>query len=30
MGRATDIHDGRTDSEAVLATGLVDKAGQTP
>jgi hypothetical protein len=30
MGRATDVHDGRTDSEAVLATALVEKAGQTP
>jgi hypothetical protein len=30
MGRAVEVHDGRTDSEAVLATGLVEKAGQTP
>lgn len=30
MGRAGEVHDGRTDSEAVLATGLVAKAGQTP
>jgi hypothetical protein len=30
MGRAGEVHDGRTDSEAVLATGLVEKAGQTP
>jgi hypothetical protein len=30
MGRAVEVHDGRTDSGAVLATGLVEKAGQTP
>jgi hypothetical protein len=30
MGRAGEVHDGRTSSEAVLATGLVEKAGQTP
>lgn len=30
MGSAIDIHDGRTSSTAVLASGLVDKAGQTP
>jgi hypothetical protein len=30
MGRVGEVHDGRRDSEAVLATGLVEKAGQTP
>ncbi|QWF84483.1 CU044_5270 family protein [Amycolatopsis sp. CA-230715] len=30
MGTAGEVHDGRTDSEAVLATGLVEEAGQTP
>lgn len=30
MGRAVGVHDGRADSGAVLATGLVEKAGQTP
>ncbi|HTI22269.1 MAG TPA: CU044_5270 family protein [Kutzneria sp.] len=30
MGSASEIHDGRTAAEAVLATGLVEKAGQTP
>ncbi|MCE7010804.1 CU044_5270 family protein [Kibdelosporangium philippinense] len=30
MGRAGQVSDGRTDSVAVLATGLVAEAGQTP
>lgn len=30
LGRAGETHDGITDSEAVLATGLVANAGQTP
>ncbi|HEX6353034.1 CU044_5270 family protein [Actinophytocola sp.] len=30
MGMATEAHDGGTGSEAVLATGLVENAGQTP
>lgn len=30
LGRVGEAHDGITDSEAVLATGLVENAGQTP
>jgi hypothetical protein len=30
LGKAVEAHDGITDSEAVLATGLVENAGQTP
>jgi hypothetical protein len=30
MDRTIEVQDGRVDSDAVLATGLVEKEGQTP